>query len=152
QPAPEAVLAAAALVRLSAREAAAKEAARRCGDPFSPWARSDGWRLSGLGHQDLVFRDGADERKVTAAARAGDWLLQIGEQPLVASAEHRPEGVCSVVLDGVRRPITVLEHDLDMAVFLDGESWRLVEIDPLAPKAGEDPSAGRLTAPMPGRV
>ena len=29
---------------------------------------------------------------------------------------------------------------------------KLVEIDPLAPKGGEDPSAGRLTAPMPGRV
>ena len=152
RPAPEAVLAAAALVRLSARETAAKEAARRCGDPFSPWARIEGWRLSGRGHQDLVFRDGAEERKVTAAARDGDWLLRIGEQPLVACAEHRPDGVFCVVLDGVRRPIMVLEHDLDMAVFLDGESWRLVEIDPLAPRAGEDPSAGRLTAPMPGRV
>ena len=152
RPAPEAVLAAAALVRLSARETAAKEAARRCGDPYSPWGRIDGWRLGGRGHQDLVFGDGAEERKVTAAARAGDWLLQIGEQPLMGRAEHRPDGVFSVVLDGVRRPIMVLEHDLDMAVFLDGESWRLVEIDPLAPRAGEDPSAGRLTAPMPGRV
>jgi 3-methylcrotonyl-CoA carboxylase alpha subunit len=37
-------------------------------------------------------------------------------------------------------------------VFLDGESWRLVEIDPLVPRASEDPTAGRLTAPMPGRV
>jgi len=152
RPAPEPVLAAAALVRLRAREAAANKAAGRCGDPFSPWARIDGWRLGGLGHQDLVFRDGADEQKVVATARAGDWLLQIAEQPLVAHAEHRPDGVFSVVLDGVRRNITVLQHNLDMAVFLEGESWRLVEIDPLAPKGGEDPSAGRLTAPMPGRV
>ena len=37
-------------------------------------------------------------------------------------------------------------------MFLDGESWRLVEVDPLAAGAGEDPTAGRLTAPMPGRV
>jgi 3-methylcrotonyl-CoA carboxylase alpha subunit len=37
-------------------------------------------------------------------------------------------------------------------VFLDGESWHLIEIDPLAARAGEDPTAGRLTAPMPGRV
>jgi 3-methylcrotonyl-CoA carboxylase alpha subunit len=37
-------------------------------------------------------------------------------------------------------------------VFLDGESWRLTEIDPLAARASEDPTAGRLTAPMPGRV
>jgi 3-methylcrotonyl-CoA carboxylase alpha subunit len=37
-------------------------------------------------------------------------------------------------------------------VFLDGESWRLAEIDPLAPPAGIDAAAGRLSAPMPGRV
>ena len=28
---------------------------------------------------------------------------------------------------------------LETAVFLDGESWRLTEIDPLAPRGGEDP-------------
>ena len=46
----------------------------------------------------------------------------------------------------------VLDHGSETAIFVESESWRLVEIDPLAPKAGEDPSAGRLTAPMPGRV
>jgi 3-methylcrotonyl-CoA carboxylase alpha subunit len=57
-----------------------------------------------------------------------------------------------MLLDGVRRQITVLDHGAETAVFLDGESWRLTEIDPLAARAGEDPTAGRLTAPMPGRV
>jgi 3-methylcrotonyl-CoA carboxylase alpha subunit len=152
RPAPDAALAAAALSRLIAREAAATEIAARSGDPFSPWARIDGWRLSGFEHQELVFRDGADERRVAATARARDWLLEIGEQQVVASAEQRADATLSIVLDGVRRHITVLDHDLETAVFLDGESWRLVEIDPLVPRAGEDPAAGRLTAPMPGRV
>jgi 3-methylcrotonyl-CoA carboxylase alpha subunit len=79
-------------------------------------------------------------------------LLEIGEQQVVASAEQRADATLSIVLDGVRRHITVLDHALETAVFLDGESWRLVEIDPLVPRAGEDPAAGRLTAPMPGRV
>ncbi len=152
RPAPEAVLAAAALSRLIAREAAAKETAARSGDPFSPWARIDGWRLSGRGHQHVMFRDGTDERTVTATVQAGDWMLRIGERSLAASGEHRSDGILSVMLDGVRRNITVLEHDLDTAVFIDDRSWRFVEIDPLAPSAGEDPTAGRLTAPMPGRV
>ncbi len=152
RPAPDAALAAAALSRLIAREAAATEIAARSGDPFSPWARIDGWRLSGFEHQERVFRDGADERKVAATARDRDWLLQIGERRLVACGEQCSDGTLAVVLDGVRRNITVLDHDLETAVFLDGESWRLVEIDPLAPRAGEDPTAGRLTAPMPGRV
>jgi len=37
-------------------------------------------------------------------------------------------------------------------VLLDGEHWRLVASDQLAVREGEDPAAGRLTAPMPGRV
>jgi hypothetical protein len=41
QPAPNTVLTAAALSRLLAREDAAKAAASRSGDPFSPWARAD---------------------------------------------------------------------------------------------------------------
>ena len=152
RPAPDPVLAAAALARLVTRDTTARDATARSGDPFSPWARIDGWRLSGLGHQELLFRDGAEDRKVKATAHAGDWLLQIGAQLLLVGGEYHPDGTLSIMLDGVRRKLTVLTHGSEAAVFLDGESWRLVEIDPLAPSAGEDPTAGRLTAPMPGRV
>ena len=58
----------------------------------------------------------------------------------------------TVVLDGVRGRLTVLDHGSETVVFLAGENWRLVEIDPLAAHEGDDPGAGRLTAPMPGRV
>ena len=152
RPAPDTALAAAAISRLVAREAAANAAAARSGDPFSPWARVDGWRLNGAGHQELLFRDGAEERRVTATARSGDWSLQLGERQVVAGGERRPDGTLGIVLDGIGKPVTVLDHDLETVVFLDGDSWSLVEIDPLAPSAGEDPTAGRLTAPMPGRV
>src|SRR5579885_742301 len=37
-------------------------------------------------------------------------------------------------------------------VTLGGESWRLVPVDPLAPPDAAELAAGRLTAPMPGRV
>jgi 3-methylcrotonyl-CoA carboxylase alpha subunit len=147
-PAPDVVLAAAALSRLVARKATAREAAARSGDPYSPWARIDGWRLNGVSHHELALRDEAQERKVIATARAGNWLLQIGEQAIVASSQHRSDGKFVLMLDGVRREFIVLDHGLEAAVFLGSESWRLVEIDPLAPAAGEDPMAGRLTAPM----
>ncbi len=152
QPAPDTALAAAALSRLLAREAAAATAAARSGDPFSPWARIDGWRLNGSGRQELVFRDGPEERLVGAAKEACDWRLQIGDRTISASGERRPDGSLAVVVDGLRRRVTVLDHEAETAVFLDGGSWRLAEIDPLTPSIGEDPTAGRLTAPMPGRV
>ncbi len=152
RPAPDTVLAAAALSRLLAREDAAKAAASRSGDPFSPWARVDGWRLNGRGHQELIFRDGAEERLVCARRQAGSWLLQFDDRTILAEGERRADAALSILLDGVRKQITVLDHGAETAVFLDGESWRLTEIDPLAARAGEDPTAGRLTAPMPGRV
>ena len=57
-----------------------------------------------------------------------------------------------MTLDGVRRSLRVLEHDAELAVFLDGESWHFAAVDPLLPPADADAGAGRLTAPMPGRV
>ena len=152
RPAPDTVLAAAALSKVLAREDAAKAAASRSSEPFSPWARTDGWRLNGRGHQELIFRDGAEERLVCARSQAGSWLLQFGDRAILAEGERRADAALSIVLDGVRRQITVLDHGAETAVFLDGESWRLTEVDLLAARAGEDPTAGRLTAPMPGRV
>jgi 3-methylcrotonyl-CoA carboxylase alpha subunit len=152
RPAPDTVFAAAALARLLAREDAAKAAASRSGEAFSPWARTDGWRLNGRGHQELIFRDGAEERLVCARDRGGSWLLQFDGRAILAQGERRADAALSMLLGGVRKQITVLDHGAEIGVFLDGESWRLTEVDPLAARAGEDPTAGRLTAPMPGRV
>ena len=69
-----------------------------------------------------------------------------------AAAEISPDGVCELSLDGVKKRIRVLAHGAQTAVFIDGESWVFEEIDPLLPAAGQDPGAGKLTAPMPGRV
>ncbi|MGC2202936.1 MAG: biotin/lipoyl-containing protein, partial [Stellaceae bacterium] len=149
---PDAAFAAAALFHLLAGEAAAKEIAARSGDPFSPWARVDGWRLNGLAHQELIFRDGVEERKVRARASAGGWLLHIAEKPMLAAGEWCSDGTLSTALDGVRRRLIVLDNGPETAVFIDGESWRLIAVDPLAAHSGEDPGAGQLTAPMPGRV
>jgi 3-methylcrotonyl-CoA carboxylase alpha subunit len=150
--APDTALAAAALFRLLARADAARAGASRSGDPFSPWAGVDGWRLNGRSHQELILRDDAEERLVSARPQAGAWLLQFDDRTILAQGERRADAALSIVLDDVRKQITVLGHGAETAVFLDGESWRLTEIDPLAARAGEDPTAGRLTAPMPGRV
>jgi 3-methylcrotonyl-CoA carboxylase alpha subunit len=150
--APDIVLAVAALSRLLARQAAASAAAARSADPFSPWVRVDGWRLNGVGHQEIILRDGTDERVVAARWNARNWLLQFAGGTMVAEAEQQPEGSLAVVIDGVRRHMTVLDHGTEMMIFVDGEGWRLTEVDPLAARSGEDPGAGRLTAPMPGRV
>jgi 3-methylcrotonyl-CoA carboxylase alpha subunit len=155
-PAPDLALAAPALSRLAARSAAVAAAAQGSGDPHSPWAGNDGWRLDQAAHQDVVFREnaepGAGPRTVAASAQDGGWRLRIGERSLAASAETLPDGALSLMLDGRRTRLIVLEHGPESVVSHDGESWRLAEIDPLAAPVDDDPAGGRLTAPMPGRV
>src|SRR5207237_9204787 len=48
--------------------------------------------------------------------------------------------------------VRVLDHDGVLAVFAGGEGWLIDEVDPLMPPPGAEAVAGRLTAPMPGRV
>ena len=151
-PAPDAALAAAILTRLMARQTAATAAAARSGDPFSPWARNECWRLGGSGQQQVVLRDRAAEQTVKACTGGAGWMLRLGERAVAASGEIEPDGALALALDGVGRRVRVLDHGCEIAVFIDGESWRFEEIDPLAPPAADDPSAGKLTAPMPGRV
>ncbi len=152
-PPPDLALAAAALTRLLARAEAAAAAPPGGADRFSPWAKRDGWRLNlAAAAQRFLFRCGAEERAVSASPAAGGWQLRLGERLAAASAERAPDGRLAVALDGVRRFVRVIEGGGGLAVFAAGESWQLEEVDPLMPPAGADVTAGRLTAPMPGRV
>jgi 3-methylcrotonyl-CoA carboxylase alpha subunit len=156
-PAPDVALFVAALCRLEKRREAATAQAAQSDDPFSPWSSRDGWRLGAGGGQagspqDIVLRDGSDDRTVTASARGSEWLLQLGDCEVTASATVQPDGAVGMRFAGVGRRRRVLDHGAEIAVFIDGGSWRLEEVDPLLPPIGEDPTAGKLTAPMPGRV
>jgi 3-methylcrotonyl-CoA carboxylase alpha subunit len=139
-PVPDKALAAAALFCLAAPPV----------DPHDSWARRDGWRLNGpKAPRTLVFRRGDEELSVAATASGDSWELQIAERYLRATAYFAP---AVMTLDGVQGRAIVLDHADDIAVFIDGEGWRLTRVDPLAPPAGADVHAGRLSAPMPGRV
>ena len=142
------VLGAAAVDRLLSREVSG--ASPHCGRSM---ARRDGWRLNlARGRESFLFRCGETEHALAATAigpLAGGWRL-----PAISRRAGRAgsDGMLAVILDGVRRTVRVLEYGDATAVFVDGESWVFETIDPLAPPAGADPAAGRLTAPMPGRV
>jgi 3-methylcrotonyl-CoA carboxylase alpha subunit len=142
-PVPDPALAAAALFCLAAPAAP---------DP-DPWARRDGWRLNGpKAPRPLSFRRGDEALEVAATACGDGWELQVGERRCHAAARFAPDGGAALTIDGARSRALVLDRGDDLAVFIGGESWRLAWVDPLAPPAGADLHAGRLSAPMPGRV
>jgi 3-methylcrotonyl-CoA carboxylase alpha subunit len=118
-----------------------------------PWARRDGWRLNGpRAPQTSQFRDREEVLTVAATASGDSWELQINDRHCQAAASVAADGVATLTLDGARSRAILLEHAGILAVFIGGESWWLERVDPLAPPAGADIHAGRLSAPMPGRV
>jgi len=142
---PDFILAAAALHLLAAREDAAGNR--------DPWASGGGWRLNlAPAAVGFTFRREDAALQVSATREAVGWHLALDGQLRRASAERAAGGWLAVDLDGVRRRVRILEHARRLALFADGASWILDEIDPLAPPEGADAAAGRLTAPMPGRV
>jgi 3-methylcrotonyl-CoA carboxylase alpha subunit len=142
-PAPDDALVAAALLCLG-------EPAARTSDP---WARRDGWRLNAPNAaQTLIFRDGEETRTVEATVFGAGWELRIGLRRVTAAARFAPDGAATLTLDGAQSRAVVLDHGDDIAVFIDGAGWRLARVDRLAPPAGAAVHAGRLSAPMPGRV
>ncbi len=142
-PAPDVAVAAATLFLLSEPMA----------DGADPWARRDGWRLNAPNaRRTLVFRDEEESREVAATASGEGWDLQVGETSYRAAARFSPDGAGALTLDGAQFRAIVLDHTDDLIVFMGGAGWRFERVDPLAPPAGADAHAGRLSAPMPGRV
>jgi 3-methylcrotonyl-CoA carboxylase alpha subunit len=142
-PVPDRALAAAAMACLPEAPMAAND----------PWARRDGWRLNAAkAPRTLVFRCGDADLSVAVTAADHGWDLQLDARRCRAAATLSPDGGMALTLDGAQSRALVLDHNNTIAVFIDGESWVLQHLDPLAPPADADLQAGRLSAPMPGRV
>ncbi len=154
-PVPAEVWYLAALAELLRESRAAAEAAWRSADPCSPWHARDGWRLNACARRVLVFRHGALRQAVQVEYRADAFALGLDPAAgawLAARGELGERGQLRAELDGRWLDATVISAGEARHVFLDGRSWGLACVDPLAPAAGEGVAEGGLRAPMPGRV
>ncbi|WP_149535896.1 acetyl-CoA carboxylase biotin carboxylase subunit [Siccirubricoccus phaeus] len=150
---PRLLLAAAALCVLRDQHAAIGAATARSGDPWSPWATADAWRLNGEGYQDLFFRLGeaAPTRLRSAPLGEGAWRLELPGGAAVARLDPAGEGF-RLTLDGVARRLGLLRRGAEITIILDGANHLVLQEDPLAPPAQEAAGSDRVTAPVPGRV
>ena len=167
EPAPGPVLALACLALLFQRRELALQAALDSADPWSPWARADGWRLNDTGHTVLRFIE--DEREIDIACHfvGEDYRLDLPDGPMQAAvhaAVHAawPDmvgdgqlligGEVRVELDDVQLAPTVVRDGDMLHVFHEGGHWRLGIYDPLTAAEAHEGASGGLTAPMPGKV
>jgi 3-methylcrotonyl-CoA carboxylase alpha subunit len=109
-----------------------REASSRSLDPHSPWARHDFWRLGGAAGQSFRFRAGGKTHDVRIAS-GGD-----------------------ITVDGARADpasdASVLRLGSEFWIVLPDATVRLAYLDPLAPSEASGASAGKIVAPIPGKV
>jgi 3-methylcrotonyl-CoA carboxylase alpha subunit len=151
-PAPERCLAAAALAVVLDQEGAALAAAARSADPHSPWHRRDSWRLDGRADQALIFREGEASRSVRVRPAADGYVLDLGGGEVAPAVAREDDGMMRLTLDGAMLRLRVIRIGDEFWIREGGASHGLVLVDPLASAAAAGGVAGRLTAPMPGKI
>lgn len=145
-------LALACLDVLLRRTAEAKITAASAPDSFSPWHCTDGWRLNSDNHHDLVFLDGPERICVTVHYRMGGYLLELPDGTMRASGSVDVDGDLCADLDGLRLRATVVRHDLEMNIIVNGRNHALVVEGSALHAAEQEGGGGCLTAPMPGKI
>ncbi len=134
--------------------ALAEDAALETADP---WSRRDGWRLYGGARRHFDI-DWAGAVHAVALARphssAADARseLQIGARRWPISAAALGAGQHDITLGDRRLRLAVYVQGERVAVFAPEASVLLRQIDAIAHAGEAAPEAGRLTAPMPGKV
>jgi 3-methylcrotonyl-CoA carboxylase alpha subunit len=118
-----------------------------------PWSRRDGWRLYGAAQRRFSLE--VNGRALTAALERehrGGLGLRIAEQMWPFGASALGGDRHDVQLGGQRYTATVYARGTRYAVFTEAGAAQLNAFDPLALLGSGVAEAGRLTAPMPGKV
>ncbi len=89
--APPRVLALACLALLTQHRRGAAESARKSRDPWSPWARADGWRLNLTGHTVLRFIEDGREVEIPCRFEAGGYRLELPGGAIMGCLVEAPE-------------------------------------------------------------
>ena len=145
-------------LEIAAAGVVAHTLAREAGlEDADPWSRRDGWRVAGGARRHFDLEHAGLPQAVAllrphSTAVDGRLLLQTsaGEWPLGASPQG--DDHFDISLAGRRLRLAVYAQGERVAVFAPEGSAVLRQIDAIA-QAGEGAAeAGRLTAPMPGKV
>ncbi len=150
--APDRIYALAALhgVLSNRNEALARAAASS--DPFSPWHRSDGWRLNDDSWSTFRFAEDGREHAVTVHYRKGGYLFDLPGGSVAVTGSMAADGTISARIGDTLCHGAAVRVGGELAIFEGGKSWRLAIIDPLAAVADAEAGVDSLTAPMPGKI
>jgi 3-methylcrotonyl-CoA carboxylase alpha subunit len=149
-PAPREALAA-AVARLLLDQAA--RPAADPADPHSPWDAASAWRLNGEGYQDIQLAEGETLHRLRAHPQPGGFRLDLPDgATLAVTAQEAPDGALALGVDGKAFHARALQQGEALTALLRGQAHALRVVDPRAPAEAQTPAAGRILAPMPGKI
>jgi 3-methylcrotonyl-CoA carboxylase alpha subunit len=122
-----------------------------------PWSSRDGWRLHGVSEQRLALDWQGESLEVLLKSRSGGAaILSVGDVEL--AFESRPLGddrydvTLGAQAETRRLTLAVYRVGDQVSVFSADGSAQATVVDTLAHASEGHKEAGRLTAPMPGKV
>jgi 3-methylcrotonyl-CoA carboxylase alpha subunit len=121
-------------------------------DSYSPWNMRDGWRLAGETEYELVWLNAGLERHLEIRFGQSKLSLMLDESTAEVRFLNRQENELAFEFNSVPMQASVRRQGADFTIFLDGRSWYLRHRDGLARRPGAEIDAGRLVAPVHGRV
>ncbi len=146
------ILAAGAAAWLADQRRLDEASAAERGDPWSPWAMCDGWRMDGTGHHDIEFDLNAQRLRARIhPLAAGGFRL---DTPAFAADVEAGELDARMRLrvDGAAREVGIVRRGEEIVVILSGRNYALTRVDPLKPPARAADLDQQLRAPLPARV
>ncbi len=147
-----AAIAAAAACVLQAQEQDSPRRAMVSGDPHSPWALADGWRVGHAGKRLLRLEVDGNALDIAAHGAFGDYHLRWSGGECHARGVRAQGNRISMLLG--ERAVTLQAVDAAGAVFVhDGDHrWRFELRNPFAANTQRGSSENRIKSPMPGRI
>ncbi len=149
---PREVFLLAGLAELLREEQRARRLAAADTDPNSPWHLRDGWRLNSSASRVVKFRAADVDQSLSVRYAGKGYRLELDGQALLAHGQLGAAGTVRAELGGRRLNASVIVAGEKRHVFLDGRSYQLAAVDPLYHPGAGAGAAGRLTAPMPGKI
>jgi len=121
-----------------------------------PWAQLSGWRMNGTYQRSLAFSSEAGEQPIQLSYRRDALWLRAGASEVQSEVPLHDisvtQAAVQVRMDGLQLQGHVVRQQDIFHVFYSGHHWQIHWRDPIAHAGEGEVDAGRLTAPMPGKI
>ena len=150
------LLALAAGALLAHRAAADTARMADTADRWSPWGRSDGWRMNLPAEEKLTFQRGEAESELAVThAGPGRWRIRMPDDGAEVELHWRTGqggATFAAVLDGLQLQGAAAVLPGQVWLACGGEMRRYLLVDPMQVEHLEEGAGGTLKAPMPGKI